>query len=103
MTPVRSVRADVMMAPLVKGQVAVIMLQVMSLLVLEVVVKVFVVEVGLDEVLLFSLSSTPTPRTRPAARCLGLGRSGSRLPDGAPCTRPALFWTFFLEHGSRLS
>ena len=56
----------------VKGQVAVIMLLVL-LEVLVMVVKEFVVE----EVLLFSRSSTinprTTPSTRPAGRCLGLG------------------------------
>ena len=77
-TPVRSVRADVMMAPLVKGQAALISLQVMSLLVLEVLVQVVVVEV--EGVLLSSLSSTPTqathPRTRPAARGWAWGAKG---------------------------
>ena len=56
---------------LVQGQV--ILLQVLGLLLLEVLVKVFVVEV--QEVFLFSLSSTTptrtTPSTRPAGRCLG--------------------------------
>ena len=70
-TAVRSVRADVLMAPLVKGQVTVLMLLVLlEALVLEVVAKAFVVEEGF----LSSLSSTPCPRTRPAALGLGLGR-----------------------------
>ena len=47
-------------------------MKVMMLMTVKVVVKVF------EEVLLFSLSSTPTqtthPRTRPAALGLGLGR-----------------------------
>ena len=64
-----------LLVALVQGQV--ILLQVMSLiLVLEVLVKVFVVRV--EEVLLVSLSSTQHPRTRPsprpAGRCLGLAR-----------------------------
>jgi len=92
---------DVLLVALVQGQVAVIFLQVMSLLLLLVVVKVFVVEV--QEALLFSLSSTPPPRTRPAGRCLGLGRSGVRFPVCGPCTRQALFWTLFLKHGPWLS
>ena len=71
-------RLEVLVA-LVQGQV--ILLQVLGLLLLVllealVLVKVFVVEV--QEVFLFSLSSTPTTTptlsTRPAARCLGLGR-----------------------------
>ena len=75
-TAVSAVRADVMMmdvllVALVQGQVAVIFLQVMSLLLLLVLAFV-------EEVLLFALPSTPTqttnPRTRPAGRCLGLGR-----------------------------
>ena len=50
------------------------------LLEVKVLVKVFGLEVvvKVEEVLLFSLSSTPPPRTtpptRPAGRCLGLGR-----------------------------
>ena len=66
---------------LVQGQV--ILFQVMRLLlllvqlmafVLMVLVKAFVVEV--QEVLLFSLSSTPFPRTRPAARSWAWGAKG---------------------------
>ena len=51
-------------------QVAVIMVLLEVLVMVKVVVKAFVVEV--QEVILFSLSSTPTtrtmPQTRPAAR-----------------------------------
>ena len=70
-------RADVMMDVLLLVQGQVIFLQVVSLLLLLVLVtEEFVVEV--QGVLLFSLSSTPNPRTtpstRPAGRCLGLGR-----------------------------
>jgi hypothetical protein len=58
----------------VKGQVTVKVLLEVKVMVF--VVKEFVVEV--EAVLLFSLSSTPNPRTtpstRPAGRCLGLGR-----------------------------
>ena len=49
-TPVRSVRADVMMVALVQGEV----------LLLLVLAKAFV-----EEVLLFSLSATPTQTTNP--------------------------------------
>ena len=66
---------DVLMLK-VKGLVMVIML---VLLEMKVLVKVFVVwEFVVEALLLFSLSSTPPPRTtpstRPAGRCLGLGR-----------------------------
>ena len=62
-----------MRADVLKGQVTVIMLLVLlEALVLKVVVKALVV--GVEEVSLSPLSSTPCPRTRPAALGLGLGR-----------------------------
>ena len=79
-------RADVMMMDVLRtvalAQGQVILLQVMSLLLLREVrrVKAFV-----EEVLLFSLSSTPppstTPSTRPAARCWAWGPKGLGLPS----------------------
>ena len=77
----------------VKGLVTVkVLVQVKAfvLLVVKVVVKVFLVEV---EVLLFSLSSTPFPRTRPAARVWAWGDEGLGclivLPaPGRPCSGP---------------
>ena len=70
------------MAALVQGQVILLMIKVMKvkglvtvkvLLEVNVLVKVFVVE----EVFLSSLSSTPFPRTRPAARVWASGAKGS--------------------------
>ena len=76
----------------VKGLVMVIMLVLLEVKVLVVfVVKEFVVKV--DEVLLFSLSSTPPPRTRPAARVWAWGAKGSGFPivlpaPGRRCSGP---------------
>ena len=85
-------RADVLLVALVQGQV--ILLQVMSLLL--VLVKVFVVEVGLEEVLLFSLFH-PQPKNNsiysPRRALFGPGSLRIRLPVCGPCTRQALFWT----------
>ena len=67
-------------------KVAVIMV-LLEALVLEVVVKVFVVEefvVEVQEVFLSSLSSTPFPRTRPAARVWAWGAKGSGFPIVLP-------------------
>jgi hypothetical protein len=63
-------------------QVAVIMMKVVKvtvkvLLEVKVMVKVFVVS-------LFSLSSTPFPRTRPAARVWAWGAKGSGFPIVLP-------------------
>jgi hypothetical protein len=93
-TAASEVRADVMMMDvLLVALVQVILLQVMSLLLLQ--VKAFVVKV--EEVLLFSLSSTPPqttmPQTRPAARVWAWGPKGSGFPivlpaPGRRCSGP---------------
>ena len=74
MMKVKDVLMMMLMMMTVKGQVT-----VKVLLEVKVVVKVFV-----EEVLLFSLSSTPTtrtmPQTRPAARVWAWGAKGSGFP-----------------------
>ena len=74
----RVVEAPQVMSLLVKvtGQV---LLEVL-VMVVKVVVKVLV----LEEVLLFSLSATPFPRTRPAARVWAWGAKGSGFEFVAP-------------------
>ena len=60
----------------------------------QVTVKVLLeVKVFVEEVLLFSLSSTPFPR--PAARVWAWGAKGSGFP--------IVFWILFLKHGPCLS
>ena len=68
----------------VKGLVMVIMLVLLEVKVLAVVfvVKEFVVKV--EEVRLFSLSSTTNPRTRPAARVWAWDAKGSGFEFVAP-------------------
>jgi hypothetical protein len=81
------------MAALVQGQVILLMIKVMKvkglvtvkvLLEMKVLVKVFVVEA----LLLFSLSSTPfprtTPSTRPAGRVWAFGAKGLGFQFAAP-------------------
>ena len=89
---------------LVQGQVILLVMSLLLLLEVLVEVKVEKKEFVVEEALLFSLSSTPTqtthPTPRPAARCWAWGAQGSRLPDCAPCTRPALFWSLFLKQGA---
>ena len=89
-TAVAASGADVLMKVMVvEGQALVIMLLV--LLEVVMVVKAFVVEV--EEVFLSSLSSTPFPRTRPAARVWAWGAKGSGFPivlpaPGRRCSGP---------------
>ena len=71
-------------------QVAVMMMLMLDVLMIKVMeVKVLVVkEFVVEALLLFSLSSTPNPRTmpqtRPAARVWAWGAKGSGLPIVAP-------------------
>ena len=69
----------------------VVMMVVLLEALVKVMVKVFVVKV--EEVLLFSLSSTPFPRTRPAARVWAWGAKGPGFPivlpaPGRRCSGP---------------